>query len=78
MRIETVGDLKAELDYYADDMPLRVALQPSYPLGGYVENVVSTEDLWMDDDDDDDSNENAVWIAVSDGEDYSATREMWQ
>jgi len=77
-----LGELREMTEYLPDETPIRVALQPSYPLGGSLECVVHGSELSFDDLDEDDPDRkdvaNALWLAVSDGEDYSATREMWQ
>jgi hypothetical protein len=61
--MDTVGELRDMLSDFDDDTPLRAAVQPSYPLGAYVAAVTDRDGM--------------VWIAVSDGDDYDATRDMW-
>ncbi len=40
--IQTVGELKAHLDRYPDDVPVQLAVQPDYPLAETIGAVVGT------------------------------------
>ena len=56
--ISTVGELRELLEDLEDDMPLHVAIQPSYPLAVSLKAVTVLED--------DLDRPGAVWLATGD------------
>lgn len=62
----TVGQLKEHLEQFDDDTPIRLALQPNYPMLGSIQNVAN----WQKD-------KPVCLIACSDNEDYDCPRNAW-
>lgn len=66
----TVGMLKARLEGYDDDEPVRIAYQPSWPLAAELADVTSLNDLDIPEADIDDSHHGdkpeAVWLVAGD------------
>ena len=65
----TVGELKEYLEDIDDDMPIKLALQPHYPMVGSLLNVCRELD--------DEGECKKVWFACSDNQDYGCPREAW-
>ena len=59
-----------------EDLEVKIAFQPGYPLAGNIANVASPLDLEDPELDDDSDEANQIWIAVSDATGY-ATSEAW-
>ena len=70
----TLTTLKEKIDELyesvenADDVEVKVAIQPSYPLRCELRNVCLQEHT-------DDSN--SVWFAIGNGEDYDVPNRVW-
>lgn len=66
----TVGMLKARLEGYDDDEPVRIAYQPSWPLAAELADVTSLNDLDIPEADIDDAHHGdqpeAVWLVAGD------------
>lgn len=83
--LETVDDLIEALEQHRGKK-LRAAVQPTYPMGASVVGVAVKQaapsyDLESDPEDDfiePDENDGAVYIVISDHEDYSANKRMWE
>lgn len=63
----TVRELIRDLEQYDEDVEVRVAFQPEWPLRAKVRNVIASEEFVGYGDEDDperDGVENYVWIAV--------------
>ena len=69
MRIDTVQDLLDALEDLDPSTPIKLAMQPSYPMVGSLLNVCVERG-------EDDSAE-TVWLACSGHEDYGCPREAW-
>lgn len=69
MRIDTIGELIEALEGLDPDTPIKMALQPNYPMKGSLENVCVQRDA--------DGEEKTVWLACSDNEDYGCPSEVW-
>lgn len=67
----TVGQLKTQLDQFDDETPIRLALQPNYPMLGSIQNVCN----WINSDKS--KTGEVCLIACSDNEDYGCPREAW-
>lgn len=76
----TVGELRSLLEQYDEDAPVRVAIQPSYPLACVVNNVISREEMGGEPERDE-AADRVVWIATSQVGSYSespyAPRDAW-
>ena len=66
----TVGELKDYLEYIDDDTPIKLAMQPNYPMVGSLLNVCHEMDK--------DDNCVKVWFACSGHQDYGCPREAWE
>ena len=66
----TVGELKEYLDDIDDDTPIKLALQPNYPMIGSLLNVCRQNNAEGD-------CEN-VWFACSGNQDYGCPHEVWE
>jgi hypothetical protein len=80
MSIHTVGELIEYLEQYDDKTEVAVAYQPSYPLRGVINNVVSNRelvDVTESDEDEVNADEEIVWIAVNGTSEYGP-RGVWQ
>lgn len=81
MRIDTVGELIQILEDYDEDLKVRVAFQPGWPLRARIENVVGSDEVRTADEEDPDPEENFLWIAVDQvsgyGENPYAPKELW-
>lgn len=69
MRIDTVQDLLDALEDFDPSTPVRLAMQPNYPMTGSLRNVCVERG--------EDDSAKAVWLACSGHEDYGCPREAW-
>ena len=67
----TVGELIEQLSEFDDDTPIRLALQPNYPMLGSIENVCN----WINHNRSETGE--VCLIACSDNEDYGCPRNAW-
>jgi len=65
----TVGELIDMLCEVPQNVEVKLALQPTYPMVGHIKNVCVQRDA--------DGNETKVWIACSDNEDYGCPEDVW-
>jgi len=65
----TVGELIEALSEVPDDTPVKLGLQPRYPMVGRIMNICEQRN--------DDGDTTAVWIACSDNEDYGCPEGVW-
>ncbi len=63
----TVGELKESLSYLDDNIQIKVALQPSYPMKGSLMNLCTQHAEEGD----------VLWLAVSGNQDYGVPPEVW-
>ena len=66
----TVQDLLDALEDIDPGTPIRLALQPSYPMTGSLRNVCIERG--------EDDSVKTVWLACSGNEDYGCPREAWR
>ena len=69
MRIDTVQDLLDAVEDLDPSTPIRLAMQPNYPMTGSLKNVCVERD--------EDDSPKTVWLACSDHEDYGCPRQAW-
>lgn len=67
----TVGQLKEHLEQFDDDTPIRLALQPNYPMLGSIQNICN----WINSERS--KTGEVCLIACSDNEDYDCPRNAW-
>ena len=67
--VSTVGELKEALEFVDDNVKIKAALQPRYPMKGSLKNVCREVDA--------DGNTVCVWLAMSDNEDYGVDSDVW-
>ena len=79
-----VGQLRDLLEGLDDDAPVRLAIQPNWPLRLDVSDVKPADEIDFDDEGDEDEpddNANIVWIVASGsapyGENPYAPRQLW-
>lgn len=74
MGINTVGELREELEGLDEDMPVRCVVQPSYPMFASVEQT----QVFEQGDEDDEPGQKYFALRISDNEAYGAPRdEEW-
>ena len=66
----TVAELKDILEDIEDDVEIKVAIQPNYPLRARLSNVC--RELGKD------YENKALWLAVSNGVGYGVPSEVWE
>ena len=66
----TVGELKEYLDGVDDNVNIKLALQPNYPMVGSLLNVCRQNNK--------DGECEKVWFACSNNQDYGCPREAWE
>lgn len=66
----TVEELKEALECLDDDVQIKVALQPNYPMKGSLLNVCTEHK--------NDDEEQVCWLAVSGNQDYGVPRVVWE
>jgi len=67
----TVGQLKDHLDQFDNDTPIRLALQPNYPMLGSIQNVCN----WVNSERSETGE--VCLIACSGNEGYGCPRDAW-
>ena len=68
-RIRTVQDLIEALEGLDPDTPVRLAMQPNYPMNGHIENVCIQRN---------EAGERTVWLACSGHEGYGCPQGAWE
>jgi len=67
MGIMTVGDLKELLESVDDDVKIKLALQPNYPMRGSIQNLCVQHT----------GDGDVVWLACSGNQSYDVPHDAW-